>query len=403
MPVSQAGVDTGLHVARMLVTLFVLYVAARLAGAVSLRLRQPAVVGEILIGVLIGPHALGLVHYQGLEEFFELFAELGVVFLLFVVGLETDPTSLWRVGRSATAVASFGVILPFGLGYLVAKWLGFTAPQALFVGAALTATSVGITARVFGDLGQLGTRVASVILGAAVLDDILGISVLSVVQGLTGRGVSIIQIPLLIVEAVAFVALALLLGRPAVHRITPRLAGAEPDEARDPIFAFAIILCLGFSALAASIGLAAIIGAFFAGILFAETEQAEQLRDSMRPIYQLLVPIFFIFMGLQANLSPFRNWPAWNAGLLIIAVAIAGKLIACGLAALPLGRREALAIGIGMIPRGEVGLVVALAGLRAGILTGYLYDVIILMSVVTSIVAPPFLRLALARQPEQAP
>jgi Kef-type K+ transport system membrane component KefB len=402
MPTDHMPADAGTLVARMLVTLFALYVAARLAGAAARRLRQPAVVGEILIGVLIGPHALGLVRYRGLESFFELFAELGVVFLLFVVGLESDPAGIWRVGRAAAAVASFGVVIPFTLGGVVAEVLGLTHPQALFIGAALTATSVGITARVFDDLGQLGSRVASVVLGAAVLDDILGLSLLSIVQGVTGGRVSPVEILLLIVEAIAFVAVALLLGRPAVHRITPRLAGGDSGVARSPIFAFAIILCLGFSALAAGIGLAAIVGAFFAGILFAGTEQAQPLRDAMQPIYQLLVPVFFIVMGLQVNLSPLTGWVAWGGALLIIVVAIAGKLIACGLSAMSLGRREALVVGIGMVPRGEVGIVVALAAIA----TDYLYSVIILMSIVTSIVAPPFLRLALARardgRPEKA-
>jgi Kef-type K+ transport system membrane component KefB len=381
---------------RMILDLLVLFVAARIAGAICERLRQPAVVGELLVGIAIGPHLLGLVRESGFQD---LFAQLGVVFLLFVVGLETDPRGLLRVGRHAAAVAVAGVVLPFGLGFSLSRLLGHTNNESLFVGAALAATSVGITARVMGDLGQLQTVVARVVLGAAVFDDILGLLVLAIVSGAASGTLSAARIGLLVGESVAFCVLAVVLGRPALHRISPRVARQAPDASRDPLFALAVALCFAFSALADRIGLAGIVGAFLAGILFAEIPEAPALRRSMRPIYELLVPIFFVLMGVKVNLPSLLSWEVLPLGLLITLAAIVGKVIGCGLSALPLGRRAALAIGLGMMPRGEVGLVVALVGLSRHVIGSQLYSMVVLMCLLTSLIAPPLLRLVLAGPP----
>ncbi len=377
----------------MLLDLLILFTSAKIAGGIFTRLRMPAVVGEILAGVIIGPYALGLFE---ITEFHDLFAELGVVFLLFTVGLETDPKSLLRVGREAVAVGTAGVVLPFLFGYGLMHALGHSVPEALFVGAALTATSVGITARVMTDLKRITTRVARVILGAAVIDDVLGMLVLAVVSGMAVGILSASHIALLTVEAVAFCVLAVVLGRPAVHRVSPHFTRIVGDASKDPLFALAVALCFGFSVIAFKIGLAGIIGAFFAGILFAELKEAPQLRRSMEPIHELLVPIFFVLMGAKVDVHRLFTMEVLPIGLLMTGLAIVGKLAGCGAAALPGGRWHALTIGVGMIPRGEVGLVVAMIGLDSGVVSNDVYGMVVLMCIVTSLVAPPVLRPLLA-------
>jgi len=385
------------EIGRMLLDLFVLFVSARVAGAIFARLRQPAVVGEVVVGMVIGPHLLGLVSDSPFQE---LFAQLGVVFLLFVVGLETEPRLLWQVGAQAAAVGSLGVVVPFAGGLLL--MLGFHRPlvEALFVGTALTATSVGITARVMADLGCLGTRVARVILGAAVLDDILGMLVLAVVSQFAAGTLNAAQVSLLAGEAIAFCLLAFFVGRSAVGRLSPRLSGLAEAGARDPAFALAVALCFAFSALADIVGLAAIIGAFLAGIIFAEAPEARRLRNSMQPIYELLVPIFFVLMGAKVDLHRLLSLEILPLGLLVAVVAVLGKLIGCGLGALRLGRRDAITIGLGMAPRGEVGIVVALLGLSRGVVSHDVYGMVILMSVLTSLLAAPIMR-ARMRPPQR--
>ncbi len=371
---------------RLLIDLFILFASARLVGLLFLRLRQPAVVGEILAGIVVGPHVLGLVHYQPYDE---VFSRLGVIVLLFVVGLETEPRGLWRVGGLAALVTTAGVTASFALGFLVMSLRHDSPAVALYVATALAATSVGITARVFRDLRRLGSLVATVVMGAAILDDVLAMLLLAVVSGVERGGPSGHEIVYVVAETVGFLALAVLLGRPAVHRLAPRLARLEAG--RDPVFAFALILCFLFSALAEVIGLAAIIGAFFAGIIFAESEEAHDLRRAMNPVYEFLVPIFFVLLGVRVDLARFGGWSLLGLLLVVTAVAVAGKLLGCGVAALKLGRRNALAVGAGMVPRGEISMVVALTGLSRGVIGSDVYSVIVLMCLLTTLLAPPLL------------
>lgn len=395
---------------RIFLDLFVLFASAKLGGALLRKLGQPNVIGEIIAGMIVGPHLLGLVSES---EFHIVFAEMGVVFLLFIVGLETRPTDLFKVGRQAGTVALFGIVLPFGLALLLMNALGRSTIEGLFVGAALTATSVGITARVLSELGYLGTRVARIILGAAVLDDILGMLILAVVAGLAAGTLSGFHIQVLAAEAVAFVVLSLLLARFAAGRFSSRFTRRASGTSRGPIFAIAIALCFALSALADKIGLAAIIGAFFAGIIFAEIPQAPALRRNMEPIHELLVPMFFVLMGAHVDVPRLLTAEVLPIGLLITFVAIIGKVVGCSFASFRLGWRDALAVGVGMTPRGEVGIVVAIIGLRSGVVSSDLYSQIILMSVLTSLFAPGLLRKLLvppiesseppAEEPEEDP
>ncbi len=378
--------------ARIFWDLFLLFAAAKIGGELFRRFRQPEVVGEIIAGAIVGGHLLGLVPHS---EFHDVFAELGVVFLLFMVGLETQPSDLLRVGRQAVGVALLGIVVPFGLALALMKGLHHPTVEALFVGVALTATSVGITARVLRDLGYTGTRVARIILGAAVLDDILGILLLAVVSGLAKGNLSILKIELLTVEAITFVAIAVFVGRYAISRVSPRLSSRAGGGSHGPLFALAIALCYLLSALADKIGLAAIIGAFFAGIIFAEIRESNELRRSLDPIYHILVPIFFVLMGARVDVVRLLSMQVLPLGLLITLVAIVGKLLGCGLGAAKLGTRDALAVGVGMTPRGEVGIVVALIGLANGVISTDVYSQVIMMSILTSLFAPSLLRVLL--------
>jgi Kef-type K+ transport system membrane component KefB len=399
------------HTARILFDLFMLFLFAKIAGEVCLRAGQPAVVGEILVGMIIGPHLLQWVSFvptpdggKELAPFIETFAEICVVFLLFIVGMEVEPAGLLRVGGVAGAVAIAGMILPFGLGaglmYLLHRPLG----ECLFVGAALTATSVGITARVLQDLGHLGTRVARVILGAAVLDDIGGMLVLAVVSSVTAGAVSGSELLILLGTAVGALGAAFLLARSAVQRFRPRLYSFTRASNERVLFSLAVVVCFGFAALAEVIHLAAIIGAFFAGVIFAELREAPGLRRMMEPIYELLVPIFFVAMGAKVNLPMLLGWDVLKIGLIMTLLAIVGKVVGCGLAAFRLKFREAVSVGVGMAPRGEVGIVIALIGLSKNVIPDDVYSQVILMSILTSLFAPPLLRILLVppAEPQQA-
>jgi Kef-type K+ transport system membrane component KefB len=395
----------------ILLHLFVVFASAKLVGELFDRIGQPAVIGELLVGVLIGPHALGLIGHPGpaltavfhdaataseaLDLVYHVLAELGVVVLLFFVGLETPLRDLLRVGPRALTVAVAGVVLPFVFGYGLMTLQGEPSVQGLFVGAAMVATSVGITARVLADLGRLDTNEARIILGAAVIDDVLGLLVLSVVTAVGREGtVSPGTVVTLAVEAVLFVGLIAVIGTRLVARYHLRLSSLR---IRNAPFVVAMAVCLALAALAAQIGLAAIIGAFLAGMVFADTRVELELERAALPVYELLVPFFFVFTGAMVDPRYFVDPAIAGVAAAVTGLAVIGKLIGCGLAAWGLGRREMAVIGVGMVPRGEVGLIVASAGAGIGAIPPRVFGVVVVMSVVTTLIVPPVLALLYRR------
>ena len=287
----------------ILLALFLMLLAAKLAAELFERLRQPAVVGEILAGVIIGPSVLGLV---APSEFVSMLAEIGVIFLLFTVGLETKPSSIFRVGKTAAMVAVMGVVLPFLGGWLLMRAWGSTNVSSLFVGTALVATSVGITARVLASLDLLNTPVARIILGAAVIDDILGLLVLSVVSSSSAGTINYWEIGITALLAIGFTAFVVLIGARVVTRVAPRIDNLRIS---DSLFIAGLVLCLGLAVAVSFIGVAAIIGAFLAGMALAEaTEGNERLHTQTNGVMEFLVPFFLVNIGMQLQLSVFRDW-----------------------------------------------------------------------------------------------
>ena len=368
----------------VLLDLAIIFAAAKVAAAVFERLKQPPVIGELLIGVALGPHALGLI---GHSETHEVFQELGAIILLFAVGLDTPLSELRVVGGRALAVGAAGIVIPFAAGASLLAVRGGETGDALFLGTAMVATSVGVTARVLADLGRIRHPASRVILGAAVVDDVLGLIVLAVVAGVATGGVSLGSIITLAVLAVAFVILVGGGGAAAVAKSSPvldRLGGRH-------VFTIAIGICLGLSAVAGALQLAAIIGAFLAGMAFAETRDRYRLEERLAPVYGLLVPFFFVVTGTLLDLSVLAEPETAVLAGLVIVIAIAGKLLGCGGAALGMGRRDALIVGVGMVPRGEVGILVASIGLQRGVIGTDLYGVVVVMSIVTTLFVPPVL------------
>ncbi|MCA1727037.1 MAG: cation:proton antiporter [Actinobacteria bacterium] len=385
----------------LILELFLIYAAAKLVGGIFERLRQPAVVGELLAGVLLGPHLLGWIH---VGEGQAALAEIGVIVLLFTVGLETRLTEFRSVAGPATQVGLLGIAIPFAAGWGVMRLLGFGQLEALFVGAALVATSVGVTARVLSDMDRLWRPEARVVLGAAVLDDVLGLAILAVVAGLGETGLSVARVAFVVGEAVAFVAVLALFG-PRLARSHGRRLLEGPPDPRSP-FILALGLCLGLSALAESIGLAALVGAFLAGLILAETDEEEELRRDMTPVADFVVPFFFVVTGARVDLEVFTDSTILGVTALITVVAVLGKVLGGVIGARSMGRRESLAVGVGMVPRGEVGILVASLGLSLGVVKADVYGAVIGMSVLTTVLAPPFLRPLFAeggRDPEAGP
>lgn len=396
--------------------LALIIVAAKVGGEILGRLGQPPVLGELLVGVLLGN--LGLLGITALEPLrdntiLRVVAEIGAILLLFEVGVESDLVQLLAVGWSSLVVATLGVVVPMILGYIVsyqmlphASWL-----THLFVGGTLTATSVGITARVLKDLGKANTKEARIILGAAVADDVIGLVVLAVVSGLaavsatTGGSVSVGSIVWIVVKASLFLSIAVLVGRFWSQRVFKYAA-----RLRVPGVLLALCLCFCFvvSAIAGFAGLAPIVGAFAAGVVLEEVhyhpfrERGERkVEELLFPITTLIVPVFFVMMGFRVDLKSFASPAVLGFAALITLVAIIGKQV-CGLGVLEPGT-DRIAIGVGMIPRGEVGLIFAgigstlvLAG--APILSPTTFSALVLMIMLTTFITPPLLKMAFERR-----
>jgi Kef-type K+ transport system membrane component KefB len=404
-------------VGAIIAELFVIFAVAKLAGELFQRLRQPPVIGELLAGVLIGPYALGWIGVPGpsllaqfhdpaaaqeaLDLVYHVLAELGAIFLLFFVGLETRLVDLLRVGVRAGIVAVAGVVLPFALGAGLLLALRHPPLEAAFVGAALVATSVGITARVLGDLGYLASLEARIILGAAVVDDILGMIVLAIVAGVGETGaVDLLPIATTACLAIAFTGFVAVWGTRVVQRFSVRL---ELLRIRNAPFVVAVAVCLGLAALADVIGLAAIIGAFLAGLVFAETREQYELERQTLPVYELLVPMFFVITGASVDWRLLLDGSIAGLALAVTALAILGKVVGCGLGAWGLGARGMAIVGVGMAPRGEVGLIVASVGQGIHAIPDAVFSVVVVMTVLTTIVVPPLLPLLFHGHPESPP
>ena len=387
-----------MHDTNILLALFIIFIAAQIGAEIAQRLKLPAVVGEIAAGCIIGPSALGWIHLP--SEPLEVLSEIGAVLLLFSVGLETRVGDLRKVGRTAGRVGVLGVVLPFVMGALWAKWSGFETPKALFIAAAFVATSAGITARVLSDLGVLGRTESRVILGAAVIDDILAMLLLGVVTALqNGGGVNYLRLGIVLVQAVGFVAVIALVGTRIMRKRSALLD--TPINPLSPL-TLSLALCLGLAAVASFTGLAAIIGAFLAGMVVAESQQRHVLEKQIQPLLAFLVPFFFVVTGAQVDLKELASGAAIGMLLFVTLLAVVSKLIGGGLGALSLGKKSALIVGVGMVPRGEVGIIVASLGQQAGVFSGRIYAVIIAMSLLTSVIAPPVLKMLLANAPPEA-
>jgi Kef-type K+ transport system membrane component KefB len=388
---------SGLSVERFLLLLAVILVAAKLLGELAERIGQPAVIGELLAGVIHGPSVIGFV--DPTLPVLHLFAEIGVILLLFGIGLETDLKRLLSVGLAATVVAVIGVLLPFVFGYFVARGLGLELLPAIVAGAALTATSVGITARVLSDLGALKSVEGQIVLGAAVIDDVIGLIILAVVSDLVaGHEPSALGILRTTGIAFGFIAVALVLGRflvPPLFRVIAR-SGKEQTIASK-----ALALAFVLAVLASEVGSALIIGAFAAGLVLAPTEHAHAVERGIVRLANVFVPIFFVAVGAAVDVRTFGSREVMLIGLALTGVAILGKF-AAGFAPVWVRARKTL-IGVGMIPRGEVGLIFAQTGLTAGVLDAGTFSALMLMVLVTTFIAPPLLRYLTAKPvPEPA-
>ena len=395
-------VTTGLHDApltagdhgQILLALFIALLAAKLAAELFERIRQPAVVGEIIAGIIIGPAALNLVQPT---EVMDALAEIGVIFLLFTVGLETRPSDIFKAGRTATVVAVLGVVVPFVAGWgLLSLWPGHSWIEAAFLGAAMVATSVGITARVLSGMGLITTEASRVILAAAVIDDVIGLLVLAVVRGLATGRANYLSIGLVASLAVAFTLLVVGFGSRVVNRVKRPVGSLKIDQS---LLIFALVLCFGLAAVASLIGIAGIIGAFLAGVALSEATDGTKLHQQSQALTEFTTPFFLVAIGMKLNVTIFLSPDVVALSGVVIVLAILSKFIGCATGAFGMGRRRAVQVGVGMIPRGEVGIVVAQIGVAMAAIGDAVYGVVLAMAVITTLVAPPLIKLAFAGEP----
>jgi Kef-type K+ transport system membrane component KefB len=386
---------------QLLFALVVIITAAKAGGWAAVRLRQPAVLGELLAGVILGPTVLDLLHWPILanaaephlltETVYQL-AELGVICLMFLAGLEVDAGEMLRSGRVAVFAGVLGVLVPLVLGTLTALPFGYQGQSALFAGMILTATSVSISAQTLLELGVLRSKEGIALLGAAVVDDILVILLLSLFVALAGSGASGATVAVVFIRMILFLALAIAVA----FLLLPRLADwIDVQPVSEGLAALVLVVTLGYAFTAeAGGGLAAITGAFIAGLGFARSRLHATISRSMHTItYSFLVPIFFVSIGLKTN-ARLLVGPQLLLALALVLVAIVSKLLGGGVGARIGGftSRESVRVGTGMISRGEVGLIVASVGVDAGIIRTGLFSVATIIVLVTTLVTPPLLR-----------
>ncbi len=400
------------------IALALILIFSKVFGELAERIKQPSVLGELVAGVILGGSVLAVVpSVAGMAGYdtFHLLAEVGVAILLFEIGLETDLKDLIKVGFTSMLVAIVGVIVPFALGFasiLVFEKYGmlgnvdpnFTILIAITAGATLTATSVGITARVLSDMNRLQSGEAKIILGAAVIDDILGLIILGVVSGLiesseSGIGVSVsaASVGIIFLKAFGFLFAAIIIG----NLISKRLFNlVEKMRVRGVLLLSALSFAFIFAYLASLVGLAPIVGAFAAGLVLANTNQFKSIEERLKPVSDFFTPIFFIMVGAAVDISVFNPFVKENIPILLIAltlfiVAVVGKLVS-GFAVFQKGIKKSV-VGVGMIPRGEVGLIFAQVGLTYGIFTSELFSAVTVMVMLTTFIAPPLLKVMFAR------
>ncbi|MCI0659516.1 MAG: cation:proton antiporter [Acidobacteria bacterium] len=415
------------HLLQLLLLLVIIIAAAKAAGALSVRFGQPAVFGEILIGLILGPTVIDILHHwpfalnhEALRQTIKDFSEIGVVLLMFVAGLETDIDEMKRVGRVAFWAAVGGVLLPMLGGMATSRYFGYDWRESIFIGTVLTATSVSISAQTLMELRQLKSKEGSTILGAAVIDDVLGIIVLSFVIafsaiGATGSSLPVLlsdslfagnkmaEIILIIILMTVFFCVSIWFGRRYFDRLISRVKRVPASQA---LIAFAVSMAFVYAILAQYLGqVAAITGSYIAGVLFSRSQYKREIDAGIHPLtYSILVPVFFISIGLEANgralLSDFSKFTLLAV---ILIIAVVGKVLGCGLFArlCRFSNLESLRVGIGMISRGEVGLIVAGVGLTSGVIDQKIFSLMVVMVLVTTMITPLLLRSVFPRVEEE--
>ena len=383
-----------------LAAVVIILIAAKLAGYASIRIGQPSVLGELLVGILLGPTVLNMLGAwpllggdEHLAASLTLFAEIGVILLMFLAGLELDLHDLLRSGRVAGLAGTLGVIVPLAGGFITARLFGIETVEAIFIGLALSATSVSISAQTLMELGVLRSKVGLGLLGAAVFDDILVVLLLSGASVVFGANESGAGIGVILLRMVLFLAGASAVGHYAIPWLMARTEKLPVSQA---VPTAALVLCFVFAWASEALGgMAAITGAFMAGLFFARTAYKHHIETSLAALaYALFVPIFLVNIGLQANLRAISG-TAWFLAIALTVVAIVSKVLGSGLGALAGGfdRRDSLRLGVGMISRGEVGLIVASVALRADLIRPETFSGVVFMVIVATLITPPLLRL----------
>lgn len=385
------------HALHFPLTLLLVFTTAKLLANICEVLGQPGLVGEIVAGVILGPSVLNWVQP---DDVLNALAELGVMFLLFRVGLEVKASDLMRVGRTASFVAIAGVLLPFLVGWACMQAVGSSHIEAIFVAAALVATSVGITAQVLAAKGLLHQRASQIILAAAVIDDVLGLLVLALVSSIAEGHIRIGALVTTAALAGGFTLLVAKYGTSTMRRVLPpverRLTVAERQ------FHLALFLLFTLSLLATYVGVAAIVGAFLAGMALSETVE-QRVHDLSHGIGELLVPFFLVSIGLHLDLGVFASRSTLILSAVILIAAVLSKFVGCALGGWSLGRGDSIRVGVGMVPRGEVGMVIAQIGMSLGVIDKPVYAAVVFMAVGTTLIAPPLLNYVYRDCPREEP
>jgi len=372
---------------------FIIFTSAKIMGEVCVRMKIPSIIGELMAGILLGNYVLGVIDTS--NHTLMSFAELGVVFLMFHVGLEIRVKDLFAVGKTAVLVGVLGGIFPLIMGFLTMFFLGYQVVESLFVATAILATSVGISVKVLQEMGLIKHKVAYIVIGAAVLDDILALIVLAVVKGLAKGEFHIAEFTLLVIESLAFVGFLTLWG-PKLARRTR--SWVEKLNIPEGPFVLSVILCLGLAELADVIGLAAIIGSFMAGIVIDELAGVYDLENKVKYVNEFLLPFFFVMMGAHLNPRAFLELDLAALILVVSVIAILSKMLGSALACWKESRAVKTQTGICMVPRGEVGIIVGLVGLSLHTITQEIYTVVLGMSIVTTLFTPPMIHLAFKKR-----